>query len=600
MSALQDLAGGITAAPVVAASSRPADPPSPHGIAPAADAAGAEPVRESQGWLSRHSVGMKLRTLSATNMVAVALWLLATCIGANFALESRNERMALSAAIVTADRLVADVNNGRLLYQRFAGSGIDSSLDAAEAEFAGAQITIDRLRAEVVAIAPSALPQVDRLGASLRQLRTRVAEARQSGTDPARLQALSDAIYLDGEAITARAKDTRDDIEAIAVIADAGARATIVWLFVSFFAVAVIGIAVTYLSGRIIGRDISSTLQDITQVATRLAQGDREVRIPATQRADEIGDLARSLEVFRQASREVERISGEQEDIRRERDQEMIDLAKRFESTVGEVVHAVAAASGQLKQTAGAMAAAADQASVGTSNASASMEQAAHGVTAAAAASDEFALSIGEISRQAAHSAELARQATGSAADADGTIANLASSAEQIGRIVELIRSIAQRTNLLALNASIEAARGGEAGRGFAVVASEVKDLAAQTSRATEDIARQIHAMQDTTDASVGALRAIAGQIRDLESTAVSIASAVDQQSVAGRELARSIDLAARSTDDVSTNVSQVRETSLSTGAAASQVLTSATQLEDQSLALQTQVAQLLEHIRTV
>ena len=119
------------------------------------------------------------------------------------------------------------------------------------------------------------------------------------------------------------------------------------------------------------------------------------------------------------------------------------------------------------------------------------------------------------------------------AGNADDTISTLAVSAEQVGQIVELIQSIAKRTNLLALNASIEAARGGEAGRGFAVVASEVKELAAQTSRATEEVAEQIRTMQNSTGASVGALRSIAEQIKELEGAAISIASAVDQQSVA-------------------------------------------------------------------
>ena len=192
----------------------------------------------------------------------------------------------------------------------------------------------------------------------------------------------------------------------------------------------------------------------------------------------------------------------------------------------------------------------------------------------------------------------MARKATHSAQEADATIAALADSAQQVGQIVELIQTIAQRTNLLALNASIEAARGGEAGRGFAVVASEVKELAMQTSRATEQVAEQIRAMQDTTGESVSALRSIANEVQQLETTAVSIASAVDQQSVAGQDLARSIDLAARGTEQVSGHIKEVRELSLSTGSAASQVLSSSTALEEQASTLRSQVETFLSKVR--
>jgi methyl-accepting chemotaxis protein len=363
-------------------------------------------------------------------------------------------------------------------------------------------------------------------------------------------------------------------------------------------------------------RDITRPLETMTKAMLSLVDGNKDIVVEGTDQANEIGDMARSLEVFRRGYIKLDRMRTEaaeaakaeierQQEIRREREEmqtqqtrQLLQLADNFEQTVGEVVSGVAAASSQLQLTASSMAAAAEQSVSQIGEVFSAMNEASAGVTAGAAASDEFAMSISEISRQAANSAELARKATMTATNADATISELAVSAEQVGQIVKLISTIAQRTNLLALNASIEAARGGEAGRGFAVVASEVKELAAQTSRATEEVAQQIQEIQESTMGSVAALRAIAEDIGALEATAVSIAAAVDQQSVAGQDLARSIDLAARSTDDVTSNIEQVRETSLATGAAASQVLTSSTDLQDQATRLKGQVEQFLQHVR--
>jgi methyl-accepting chemotaxis protein len=361
------------------------------------------------------------------------------------------------------------------------------------------------------------------------------------------------------------------------------------WLF---------GFALGAVALRRLLRDTAEPLRKLTSDMRSLASGNRGFTLEYLDRGDEIGDMARAFQVFVKSGYKLDEMFDQRKKQREEAQRALLALAANFEREIGDVVTAVASAADQLENAASSMATSADQSANQVDSVSRSLDEASAGVAAAAAASDEFAMSIGEISRQAAQSAELARDATGAAEKADHTVKALSQSADQIGAVVELIGAIARRTNLLALNASIEAARSGEAGRGFAVVASEVKELAAQTSKATDEVAAQIKAMQESTGASVKALQSIAAQVQQLESTAVSIASAVDQQSVAGQELARNIDTAASGASAVSSNVGYVRETALATGATASHVLGSATELKVQASSLRGQVDGFLRHVR--
>lgn len=362
--------------------------------------------------------------------------------------------------------------------------------------------------------------------------------------------------------------------------------------------VGALSLAFAYFVSRYVARDVIAPFQDLTNGMNKIGEGIYELEVKHTERDDEIGQMSRALEKAKKASFLLKDLREQGEERKKLHVAQLEDLAARFERQIGEIVNGVAAASSQLESTATAMAESAEVSASQSGNVAEAMDSAAAGVTAAAAATDEFALSINEISRQASGSAELARQAAVSTRLADDTIGALAESAAEVGQIVELISSIAQRTNLLALNASIEAARGGEAGRGFAVVAAEVKELAAQTAKATERVGIQIQKIQEDTGTSVTSLKAIARQINDLEGTSVSIAAAVDQQSAAGQDLARSIDLAARSTERVSNSIGQVRTGSLATGAAAAQVLTSSSDLKHQSVALRSQVEDFLNHVR--
>ena len=543
------------------------------------------------------SIGGKLSMVAYANIGAVVLILLSIIIGGWTAIELRGERVEISRMLVLSSEVKADSGEALVQMQRYALASDTRALVKAEASLRDVQRDLDSLSELAEKRASEDLPIIEELREGLSDISGNLTAQRTVADSESHRLTILNSID-DGVAFNQLADDLQASLATKGEASDQAGQNTIMWLFVTFFAAAFAGIILIIISTRVIARDISGTVAELTDASERLATGDKSIEIPGLERRDELGGLARSLHVFLRAAFRYERMAEERESLRNQRKQDLEKLARQFESTVGEVVSGVAAASTQLNATASSVASAAQQASDQTEAVSSSMEQASGGVTAAAAASDEFAMSIGEISRQASHSAELARKAADDAENADETVGALSASAEQVGQIVELIQSIAQRTNLLALNASIEAARGGEAGRGFAVVASEVKELAAQTSRATEEVAEQIQAMQASTGASVTALRSIGDQIRQLETTAISIASAVDQQSVAGQDLARSIDLAARSTDAVSSNIAQVREASVATGAAANQVLSSATSLESQAGVLRQQVDQFLQHVR--
>jgi methyl-accepting chemotaxis protein len=273
------------------------------------------------------------------------------------------------------------------------------------------------------------------------------------------------------------------------------------------------------------------------------------------------------------------------------RDQEqrraVVDAAiSTFRPQIEKLLSSVSGSATAMRSTASTLLGSSDHTSQRAENAVQAFNEASTNVQTAAVAADELTHSIAEISRQLTHTSTIVGHATDEARSTDGEIAGLASGAQKIGDVVKLIRDIAEQTNLLALNATIEAARAGEAGKGFAVVASEVKSLAVQTALATEDIANHILAVQESTAGAVDAIRQIAGRMHDINHYTSTVAAAVEEQNSATGEISQNVAQAAKGTGHVVAVLGEV------TGAAA-ETRASAGVVRDASQSVESAVANL-------
>jgi methyl-accepting chemotaxis protein len=352
----------------------------------------------------------------------------------------------------------------------------------------------------------------------------------------------------------------------------------------------------------LIARDVLSALDRQKTRMQDIANGAIDTPVEETDRGDEIGRMAETLEVLRQTALTARTLETEQAANKTRSEQEkrdaLISLADRFDASVGQLVGMMASGSGELETTAKSMSSTAEGTNRRAAVVGSAATEASQRVQTVAAAAEELSSSITEISRQVAQSADVTGRAVESARRTDTIVRALSDGAQQIEHVAELISSIAAQTNLLALNATIEAARAGEAGRGFAVVASEVKSLASQTAEATREIGDKIAQIQGATKEPVDAIGGITATIEEVSRIATSIGAAIEEQGAATAEIARSVSQTAEATKEVTTNIGGVSAAANETGNAAGMVLAAASNLSKQAEQLSGEVGTFLAGVR--
>jgi methyl-accepting chemotaxis protein len=347
---------------------------------------------------------------------------------------------------------------------------------------------------------------------------------------------------------------------------------------------------------------IVNPIVSITNTMKLLSGGDTSVEVKWLTNKDEIGDMAKALQVFKESSIEKNRLEKEQklteERTKEEKKQAMHDLANKFEKQIQKTINIIILEVQNLGKTTEFMQKNVTGVDDKAKDATVASQKTAQNVNAVVTALSEMTSAVKEISSQVIKSTEVINEAVGKAEHAGSSAESLENVTTEIGDVVQLIQDIAEKINLLALNATIESARAGEAGKGFAVVASEIKNLASQTTAATESISKQIQAVQVVSAEVSEALNAITTSIHEVNEYSGGISSAVEEQSATTSEIANNMQVAAQGTQEVDNSISKINESVSYANESSVQMFEASQTLSKEAEQLNSSVSSFLKDIR--